>query len=112
MDFAEKRLIKEKALKKNLRLRLNEARYEFFKDIKAMGGLCKDAGITQERKLQDFKESLHTLNLSYDFKNALHKELNSFIAFMRNYSPSSEEALQEADKIIAAYEKGGVKCAI
>ena len=105
MNFAEKRLIKERSLKKNLRQRLERAKYEFFKAIKKRGGVFENAGDRQVRELRDFKNSLENLCIDSLLRKRLSREINSFIDFMDNYSASDEKALKEAHQVIQSYER-------
>lgn len=109
MDFVEKRRIKELALKKNLRLKLKKARYEFFKEIIKRGGLFENAGDEQERQLCDFKNSLYALSINTPLRNQIIDEINSFIDFMQNYSGSDEDILKYAQKQVKLYEKEALK---
>ena len=105
MNFAEKRLIKERSLKKNLRQRLERAKYEFFKEIERRGGVFENAGDTQARELRDFKNSLENLCIDNALRNRLSREINSFIDFMDNYNASDTQALKEACRVIQSYER-------
>ena len=105
MNFAEKRLIKERSLKKNLRQRLERAKYEFFKAIKKRGGVFENAGDNQARELRDFKSSLDNLSIDSTLRKCLSREINSFIDFMDNYSASDTQALKEARRVIQSYER-------
>lgn len=111
MDFLEKRKIKELALKKNLRLKLKQARYEFFKEIIKRGGIFENAGDEQERQLCEFRNSLYALSINTTLRNQIINEINSFIDFMQNYSGSNEDILKYAHKQIKLYEKEALKVA-
>lgn len=105
MTYAEKRYIKEFSLKKNVRQRLEKAKYEFFKEIEGRGGIFENAGDKQERELREFKSSLHSLSINSDLRNQIIDEINSFIDFMYRYGGTDEQVLKEAHKVITRYEK-------
>ena len=105
MDFAEKRLIKEYSLKKNLRQRLERAKYNFFKGIEKRGGVFENAGAEQARDLSSFKISLESLSIDSTLRKCLINEINSFIDFMDNYSGTNEQVLKEARRVIKSYER-------
>ena len=105
MTYAEKRLIKERSLKKNLHQRLERAKYDFSKEIEKRGGVFENAGDNQARELRDFKNSLDNLSIDSALRNSLAREINSFIDFMDNYGASDEQALKEAHRVIQSYER-------
>lgn len=103
MTYAEKRLIKEKSLKKIFRQKVEKAKYDFFKEIQERGGIFENAGQRQELELKDFIEGLYILDLPYSIINQLKKEVNSLVYdFFYNFSESDK---RQMISFIKNYEK-------
>ena len=106
MTYAEKRLIKERALKKNFEERLEKALYECFKEIQeiqAQGGLYENLGQRQEFALMDFVVSLErNLSLDYAFVRELKDRVRAFINQLERLDDNDLPAINH---FIASYER-------
>lgn len=106
--IADKQEIKRKAIKKNLRERIEKARYECYKEIQSLGGLYENLGDKQERELIDFISTLTHLNLPYHFLRELENEIKAFINQLERLDDND---LPEINRAILRYERTQQKVA-
>ena len=89
MTYAEKRLIKERSLKKNLHQRLERAKYDFSKEIEKRGGVDNIDSI--DSALRDSRDSLaREINSLYDFS----KEIEERGGFFENAGDNQARELR------------------
>ena len=106
--IADRQEIKRKAIKKNLRERIEKARYECYKEIQALGGPYENLGDKQEMELIDFVSKLSILNLPYYFLRELENEIKAFINQLERLDDND---LPEINRFIKGYERRMLKVA-
>lgn len=103
MNYAERTLIKQRSLNKNLKERIKKARYECYKDIVARGGLYENLGDKQERELLEFVVSLErNIRLDYNFFQSLKDKIAEFVNQLTNLSDKDLPAIK---RFIRSYER-------
>lgn len=108
--YKEKRAMKEKIHLKRLETKIEEARYECFKEIELRGGLYENLGEKQERDLMDFVFSLEkTISLNYRFVGQLKDRVRSFYDQLLRLDDSDLPAIHS---FVKSYERKKAKQAL